>query len=69
MKTETTEIRRLANGSIDTDYYIRRCHRERSLAAHRAIGRSFNMPRELIEGFVKRWNDRSLARNAPEPAE
>jgi len=69
MKTDTTEIRRTANGSIDTDYYIRHCHRERSLAAHRAIGRTFNMPRELIETFVRRWNGRSLVRNAPEPAE
>ena len=69
MKTDTTEIRRLANGSIDTDHYIRHCHRERSLAAHRAIGRSFNMPRELIQDFFMRWTNRAPARNAPEPAE
>lgn len=69
MKTENTEIRRLANGSIDTEYYIRQCHRERSLAAHRAIGRTFNMPRNLIESFVRRWADRGLPRNAPKPAE
>lgn len=69
MKTETTEIRRLANGSIDTDYYIRQCHREHSLAAHRAIGRGFNFPRNLIETLYLRWSSRSLARNAPEPAE
>ena len=69
MKTENTEIRRLANGTIDTDYYIRQCHRQRSLAAHRAIGRGFNFPRNLIEGIVSRWTYRGLTRNAPEPAE
>lgn len=69
MKTETAEIRRLANGSIDIDHYIRRCHRERSLAAHRAIGRTFNMPRELTGAFVRRWNGRRLACKAPDPAE
>jgi hypothetical protein len=69
MKTETIEICRLNNGSIDIDHYIRHCHRERSVSAHRAIGRSFNMPRKLIEKFFLRWVDRNLARNAPEPAE
>lgn len=69
MKTETTEIRRLADGSIDTDYYIRQCHRERSLAAHRTIGRGFNFPRNLIEKLFLRWTQRTPPRNAPEPAE
>lgn len=69
MKTDHTEIRRLANGSIDTDYYIRQCHRERSQAAHRAIDRSFNFPRNLIETFFLRWTNRTPTRNVPEPAE
>lgn len=69
MKADHTEIRRLANGSIDTDYYIRHCHRMRSLSAHRAIDRTFNMPRELIQNFFLRWSDRGPARNSPEPAE
>jgi len=30
-------IRRRSNGSINTDYYIRRSHRQRSLAAHNTI--------------------------------
>lgn len=69
MKTDHTEIRRLATGSIDTDHYIRHCHRERSIAAHRAIGRTFNMPRELIEAVIRRWNERGQLRKTPEPAE
>lgn len=69
MNTDNTQIRRLANGSIDTDYYIRQCHREHSLAAHRAIGRGFNFPRNLIEKLFLRWTQRTPARNAPEPAE
>jgi hypothetical protein len=69
MKTDTTEIRRIANGSIDTDHYIRNCHRERSLAAHRAFERIFNMPRERIQDFFLRWSNRAPVGNAPEPAE
>ncbi len=48
MSTDNTEIRRLTNGSIDTDYYIRHCHLTRSLSAHRTIGRTFNYPWKLI---------------------
>jgi hypothetical protein len=50
MKTSETEIRRHANGSIDTDYYVRHCRRQRSLAAHKAIGRFLVMIRGLIDG-------------------
>lgn len=39
MKISETAIRRHADGSIDTDYYVRHCHRQRSLAAHKAIER------------------------------
>ena len=69
MKTDHTEIRRLANGSIDTDYYIRHCHRMRSLAAHRAIDRTFNAPWDLIHKLFLRWSNRAPEGNAPEPAE
>ena len=48
MSTDNTEIRRLTNGSIDTDYYIRHCHLTRSLSAHRTIGRTFDYPWKLI---------------------
>ncbi len=48
MKISETEIRRHGNGSIDTDYYIRHCHRQRSLAAHKAIGRFLVMISALI---------------------
>ncbi len=50
MKTSETEIRRHANGSIDTDYYVRHCHRQRSLSAHKAIGRFLVMISALIGG-------------------
>lgn len=40
MTSNETEIRRLAGGSIDTEYYIRHCHLVRSRAAHRAIARA-----------------------------
>ena len=69
MKTDTTEIRRHADGSIDTDHYIRHCHRERSLAAHRAIGRTFNAPRALIQKLAQRWSNRTPAQGAVFPAE
>ena len=48
MNPDNTEIRRLTNGTIDTDYYIRHCHLTRSLSAHRTIGRTFNYPWKLI---------------------
>jgi hypothetical protein len=54
MKTSKTEIRRHANGSIDTDYYVRHCHRQRSLAAHKAIGRFLVMISALIGGTSER---------------
>lgn len=41
MTDQNTEIRRNADGSIDTNYYLAHCHRVRSLAAHREIGRAF----------------------------
>lgn len=55
MKTGHTEIRRHANGLIDTDYYIRHCHRERSRAAHRAIKRIFRFFRRLIQDLYPRY--------------
>lgn len=54
MKTSETEIRRHANGSIDTDYYVRHCHRQRSLAAHKAIGRFLIMIFALIGGTLEK---------------
>ncbi|MBD1545319.1 hypothetical protein [Roseibium aggregatum] len=39
MTEHETEIRRLPNGAIDTDFYIRKCHRERSERAHQAVGK------------------------------
>lgn len=33
----TDTIRRHANGSIDTDHYVRQCHRQRSEAAHKTL--------------------------------
>lgn len=39
MNAYETEIRRTASGTIDTEHYIRHCHRQRSLAAHAAIAR------------------------------
>ena len=69
MKRNETEIRRHPNGSIDIDHYIRHCHRQRSLATHRAIDRTFNIPRELIEDFFLQWTARTAARNEPDPAE
>ena len=50
MKTSETEIRRHANGSIDTNYYVRHCRRQRSLAAHKAINRFLVMISALIGG-------------------
>jgi hypothetical protein len=44
MNDDNTEIRRLTDGSIDIEYYIRHCHLTRSLSAHRTIGRAFNYP-------------------------
>ncbi len=32
-----TNIRRLANGSIDLEHYVKKCHVERSLALHNTI--------------------------------
>jgi len=69
MNTEQTEIRRLAYGSIDTDHYIRHCHRERSLAAHRAIRRAFDAPGALIRKLAERRSEHRPARGAPLPAE
>ena len=50
MKTSETEFRRHANGSIDTNYYVRHCHHQRSLAAHKGIGRFLVMISALIGG-------------------
>lgn len=69
MNARDTDIRRHADGSIDIDHYIRHCHRERSRAAHRAIDRTFNMPRRLIEECLAEWNARTAARRGVEPAE
>jgi hypothetical protein len=49
MTTDHSKIRRLANGAIDTDHYIRQCHRQRSVAAHDAIRRFLAMLGALIE--------------------
>ena len=32
-----TNFHRLPNGSMDIDYYVKKCHVERSLAAHNSI--------------------------------
>ena len=50
MKTSETEIRRLANGSIDTAWYVRHCHRRRSLAAHKAIAQIFTAVTRALTG-------------------
>ncbi|MEE8365468.1 MAG: hypothetical protein V3R76_06765 [Gammaproteobacteria bacterium] len=55
MNTDHTEIRRLANGSIDTDYYLRHCHHERSLSAHRVIVQTFNYPWKLVQQTRLHW--------------
>lgn len=47
MTAHETEIRRHTNGAIDIDHYVRQCHRQRSLAAHEAIGRSLAMVKIL----------------------
>lgn len=44
----TDEIRRLANGAIDTNYYVAHCHHMRSLAAHRAIRRAITAMLSLL---------------------
>ena len=46
MIQKNTEIRRRVDGSIDTDYYIRLCHKKRSKSAWKAVGRGkeFLMP-------------------------
>ncbi len=50
MRSSETEICRHPNGSIDTDHYVRLCHRQRSFAAHKAIGRFLTMIKVLIGG-------------------
>ncbi len=71
MNDDNTEIRRLTNGSIDTDYYIRHCHRTRSLSVHRTIGRTFNYPWKLIKSIflhmhisLRKAEETSIALNA-----
>ena len=59
MNIDNTEIRRLANGSIDTDYYLRHCHQIRSQSAHRCIRLSFSYPRKLIQKIFLRWINNS----------
>jgi len=54
MNAHETEIRRNADGSIDTAYYVRHCHRQRSLAAHKAIGQFLVMISALIGGTLKK---------------
>jgi hypothetical protein len=53
MQYREPEIRRHRNGSIDIDHYIRRCHRRRSLAAHKAIGRFLARLGAPIEGSLE----------------
>ena len=69
MKTDNTEIRRRADGSIDISHYVEHCHHQRSLAAHRAIGRGFNAPRNVIEKIFRRWTNRTPAQGTVFPAE
>ena len=64
MNNDNTEIRRLTNGSIDTDYYIRHCHLTRSLSVHRTIGRTFNYPWKLINCIF--WHMHISVRKAGE---
>ncbi len=47
--TDTPEnIRRIANGSIDTAYYIAHCHSIRSHSAHDGLNRIFNALKKLF---------------------
>jgi hypothetical protein len=69
MNSTNTEIRRRADGSIDITHYIAQCHHQRSLAAHRTIGRSFNAPWSLIRNLILRWSNRAPARGDMFPAE
>jgi hypothetical protein len=69
MNKNITEIRRRADGSIDITHYVGHCHHQRSLAAHRAIGRAFNTPRNVIENIFRRWTNRAPARGTTLPAE
>jgi len=69
MNTNNTEIRRRADGSIDITHYVEHCHHQRSLAAHRTIGRTFNAPRAPIRQLTLRWSNRALPRGAALPAE
>ena len=69
MNSTNTEIRRRADGSIDITHYVEHCHHQRSLAAHRTIGRTFNAPWALIRKLVLRWSNRVPARGAAFPAE
>ncbi len=71
MNNDNTEIRRLTNGSIDTDYYIRHCHLTRSLWVHRTIGRTFSYPWKLINSIflhmhisLRKAEETSIALNA-----
>lgn len=50
MTTSESEIRRLANGSIDTAWYVRHCHRQRSLAVHKAIAGIFAAAKRAFTG-------------------
>ena len=74
MNDDNTEIRRLTDGSIDTEYYIRHCHLTRSLSAHRTIGRAFNYPWKLTKSIflhmhtsLRKAEETSITSNAKVP--
>jgi hypothetical protein len=54
MNAEETEIRRHANGSIDIEYYVNKCHRMRSQRAHSMIGRFAGLARALVRALLTR---------------
>ena len=69
MNAHETEIRRHANGSIDIDHYIARCHRRRSLAAHAAIARFVATVQALTGTLFARKPVTETDHAAPAPRE
>ncbi len=47
------DVRRHANGSLDTAYYIQKCHVERSLAAHNGVGAAASIIGRKVETLRK----------------
>lgn len=70
MTNQDTEIRRLANGSIDTNYYVVRCHYLRSRATHRAIGHALRIVKSIFgigQNVIAGAAERSLSDAAVAP--